>query len=79
MENKITGTIKHENKVGLTTATLPQWARILIAQHIASHILHHCSNCGCAIILTAEAYQFAPVLCPECSMKKSSSKSQGEN
>jgi hypothetical protein len=74
-----------EVKAGLTAATLPGWARILIAEHSKVsfpaarplHVLHHCADCGCTMILTSTAYQIAPDFCPECSTKKQ--RSQGGN
>lgn len=71
-------------KVGLTAATLPWWARVLIAQHSEAafpsmnpHKIHHCSDCGCVLISTSIAYQYSFGHCPECSTKKRTS--QGGN
>ena len=84
MKNETVGAGKREGKVGLSVATLPWWARVLIVQHseatfhsIDPHYVHHCSDCGCVLISTKIAYQYFSDVCPECSKKIQSS--QGEN
>lgn len=78
MKNETIEIGKLEGKVGLTAATLPWWAKVLIAQHaeeafpmIGPRHLHHCSSCGCVLISTRIAYQYFSDICPECSRKNS--------
>lgn len=73
MKNETVGAKKLEGKAGLSAATLPWWAKALIAQHSessfpasTSHHLHHCSYCGCALISTSATYPYAFDLCPDC-------------
>jgi Zn finger protein HypA/HybF involved in hydrogenase expression len=84
MKNETVEIGKLEGKVGLTAATLPWWARVLIAQHaeaafsaINPYHLHHCSDCGCVLISTNIAYQYFSNRCPECS--KNNRSFQGGN
>ena len=81
MKNQTIEIEKTEGKIGLTAATLPWWARILIAQQAAiafprvhSHHLRHCHDCGCVLITTSMACQYFFDRCPECSIKKQKSK-----
>ncbi len=81
MKNETVEKGKLEVKAGLTAATLPWWARVLIAQHSEAvfpsaerrHI-HHCSDCGCVLISTRIALQYFSDRCPECSTKNQKSK-----
>jgi hypothetical protein len=76
MKNETVVKGKAEGKTGLTTTTLPWWAKVLIAQHVEAafpaidpHHIHHCSDCGCVLISTRIAYQYFPDVCPDCSNK----------
>lgn len=73
-----------EGKAGLTAATLPWWAKVLIAQHSGAGIpsnhlrhMHHCVNCDCVMICTNKECGNFQISCPECSKKNRSS--QGGN
>ena len=77
MKNETVEKGKLEGKVGLSAATLPWWAKVLIAQHVAAtfttaspHHIHHCSDCGCVLISTSIASQYVSNLCFDCSPKK---------
>lgn len=82
MKNETVRTGKSEGKAGLTVATLPWWAKALIAQRsgegIPSHHLrhmHHCVGCDCVMICTnkeCKIFSFS-MSCPECSKNKRSS------
>ena len=57
MKNEMAGTGKSEGKAGVMTATLPWWARILMAQHsdaafskVAPHDSPFCRDFGCVLI-----------------------------
>lgn len=84
MKNETMVNGKLEVKAGLSAATLPWWAKALIAQHVASsfpstrpHQIHYCYDCGCVLISTNITSQYASSLCFECSPKKRTS--QGGN
>jgi len=81
MNNETVGQAKSEGKAGLTAATLPWWAKVLIAQHCDSafpmacpHQVHHCSHCGCVLISTRTAYRFSSGVCLECGSRKNAPK-----
>lgn len=84
MKNETMANRKPEVKVGLSAATLPWWAKALIAQHVAASFpseknykIHHCAHCDCVLISTNITSQYASGLCFECSPKKRTS--QGGN
>lgn len=83
MKNESVRKVNLEEKAGLTAATLPWWAKVMIAQHSSAafpnmpHHIHYCFDCGCVLISTKTAYPYFSHLCPECSTKKQIS--QGGN
>ncbi len=84
MRNETVGVEKLDGKVGLTAATLPWWARVLIVQHAEaafpgrhSHFTNYCADCGCVLCATNTACQDFSDHCLECSEKNRSS--QGGN
>ena len=81
MENEMGEISKAEGKAGLTAATLPWWAKVLIAQHSESAFptvcpqhIHHCSDCGCVLISTRTASRFSSGVCLECEARKDAPK-----
>ncbi len=79
MENKTVEKGKQGRKAGLTTMTLPWWARVLIAQEvdaafpvIDAHIIWHCSVCGPLLISSKFPYLYFSDICPECSTENRS-------
>ena len=79
MKNETVEKKETERKAGLSAATLPWWARVLIAQHseaafpmVDTHHIHHCSDCGCVLISTKVAYQYSSDCCLDCSKKNRS-------
>ena len=75
MKNETVGTENQEGKVGLTAATLPWWAKVLIAEHVksafppsASHSIHHCSDRKFSTNTTSPSFSD---LCPDCIKKNS--------
>jgi hypothetical protein len=79
MKNEMIGIERSGGKIGLTAATLPWWARVLIVQHteaafpeVDPYHIHRCSDCGCVLISTRIAYQYFSDSCPECSKKNRS-------
>ncbi len=76
MKNEMNKMGNGEGKAGLTEATLPRWAKVLIARHTEAlfpssvpHVINHCSDCGCVLISTSIARQYFSDLCPECSQR----------
>ena len=75
---------KLERKAGLTSATLPWWAKVLIAQHLGQEIpprpprhVHHCLHCDCIMVCQYRECRDLQMCCPECNKKNRSS--QGGN
>lgn len=89
MENKmVIETEAAAEKVGLTAATLPWWARVLIARHteaafpsFAVHpVIRHCRDCSRAVVSTDPYYSHRSARCPECASKNLKNQtSQGGN
>ena len=87
MKNEMNGIREAEGKVGLTAATLPWWALVLIAQHTGEGIpsyhsrhMHHCVDCDCIMICTNKECRNFQMSCPECSKHSTKNqKSQGGN
>ena len=84
MKNDTVRATKMEEKTGFNSAAFPWREKGLIAQNSeasfpasGSQHIHYCSKCGCVLISTAVARQYATNLCPECSDKIQTS--QGGN
>lgn len=78
MEKEVRMTRVEEVKKMLENGALPWWAALMLARQFPDEFsdrdlrhLHHCSDCGCAMMCCYKECRANEMLCEECGGKKS--------